>query len=84
MTQSTQNFPEQAYFFQDNLDVTYAEPLDPLGEAEIERSAEHLRLQVIGAAFSRLFRSLRTRQKRAALQFDGVRCAATPGTGACI
>lgn len=56
----------------------------PIGEAELVRSAEHLRQQVIGTAFSRFFRSLRTRQERAAQQFDGGRCVATSRTGSSI
>ena len=50
---------------------------DPLGEAELVRSAEHLRQQVIGEAFAQFFARRRSRREHAARQFDGAHCVAT-------
>jgi len=52
------------------------EYLDPIGEAELVRRAEHLRQQVIGDAFAQFFARRRTRREHAARQFDGAHCVA--------
>lgn len=50
---------------------------DYLGEAELVRSAEHLRQQVIGDAFAQFFARWRARREHTARQFDGAHCVAT-------
>ncbi|MFT5181694.1 MAG: hypothetical protein ACI8S3_001579 [Alphaproteobacteria bacterium] len=54
------------------------EPTEPIDQAEVTRLAEQLRAQVIGDAFTRLFRRLRTHHKTRAKTVASVRLADEP------
>lgn len=56
----------------------------PIGEAELVRSAEHLRQQVIADAFARFSRRRRTHHKPAVQQFVGAYSVVSSGTGSSI
>ena len=60
-----------------NIALQEIQYLDPIGEAELVRGAEHLRQQVIREAFAQFFARPRSRREHAARQFDGAHCVAT-------